>query len=355
MGVYSNNTSLGIDVNNIAEQVCHERVGIEAALAIVAESESNYNKIMQAVGVNELQYYEENGVEFVYEAADIKGFFSKIKEFFVKLLEKIKGLFTKFFAMINTWAKSDKEFVNKYKRDLSVVDTKNFKFQGYVFSNLDYDVAAGSNKAQGVANKAIGIAPGGSLENEGGLDEAIKGYEDKEKISDEMRAAFIGSGTELSAGEFAQELFKFFRSNEDSKQEIETVNVNELLTVIDGAAETKKQAEKAYKGIEKSISDSIKDVEKVEKELLKAIPNKTDANETALSSKKVRVAHIISDFLRQNGSMASIVNGAKMAAIRDLNRQSKAVCVKLLTYKPKNESSTVYHTEGGIFGNVTLK
>ena len=141
MGMYSRNIYSDGAVSELLEncEAIEPRTDYfaEAALNIVVEGEENYNRIVQAVGIDEYNYFEENGVEMVYEAADIKGFFGKIKAFFVNLLQKIKGLIKKFISLFDSYTKSDKDFVNKYRRHLVSVNMKNFEYKGYKFKYID--------------------------------------------------------------------------------------------------------------------------------------------------------------------------------------------------------------------------
>ena len=109
MGVYSTtSTMLDYDIDNFVTECVHTP-DMRGAYAIVAENEANYNAIMKAVGIAELAHFESTGEEMMYEAADIKGFFGKLKEFFLKIIAKIKALFKKFFALIDSYNMSDKE------------------------------------------------------------------------------------------------------------------------------------------------------------------------------------------------------------------------------------------------------
>ena len=113
MGVYSIGRNYSRDFDNTGIVECQYEPGMEAALNIVAESELNFNKLMQAVAKDELGYLQENGVEMVYESGTASGFIEKLKAFFLKIWEKIKGLFRKFFAKINSYLIDDKKFADK--------------------------------------------------------------------------------------------------------------------------------------------------------------------------------------------------------------------------------------------------
>ena len=144
MGVYTNNSSLALEAGEIE---CKYEPGLEAALNMVAESESNYNKLMQAIGIHELNVLESTGAEMVYEAGDIKSLAESVKKFFLNIWEKIKGLFKKFFALFDGYIKSDKEFIRKYKKDLmKLTNTKDYKYKGYEFENLNLSLDSVSSK-----------------------------------------------------------------------------------------------------------------------------------------------------------------------------------------------------------------
>ena len=77
-----------IDMDAIEAQPCYEENAVDSAYRIMAENQANWNAIMEAVGIDELAIYESTGSEIIYEEGTISGIFTKIKEFFKKLLEK---------------------------------------------------------------------------------------------------------------------------------------------------------------------------------------------------------------------------------------------------------------------------
>ena len=137
--------SAAINDADIIAQECFEDNMHTAALRVVAESESNWNQIMQAMAIQELAAYEETGDADYYLTESTNGFFASVKAFFKKLLEKIKGIFVKFVSIIDSWAKSDKDFVNKYKKKVLSANTKDFEFNGYVFTYKRENPGKGDN------------------------------------------------------------------------------------------------------------------------------------------------------------------------------------------------------------------
>ena len=369
MGVYSINS--GIETNFDTDMITESSYtpDIAGAYAIVAENEANYNRIMKSVGIAELACLESTGVEMIYEAGDIKSFFGKIKQFFLSIIEKVKSLVKKFFALIDSYTKSDKDFVDKYKKTLYNIKTTDFEYEGYEFSNLDWSPSAAAKRMQDKIEKDLGystadfasvvkVADATNMDTDE-FDKIVKNYEDAEDIREAMRGAAIKSGdSKLEASEFAGEIFKYFRSDEDSKQTIDNVNVNDLLSWIYNTADAKKKAQNVYNEIEKTIKKDISDLEKAEKAIEKLVPGNsdTDTNLTSYRTKALQACNKVINMTKDKLNFLQQVNGGLLTAIKDRNRQAKSVCVKLLTYKPKNESAGVgSYSEGGFLSGVILK
>ena len=342
--IYASNIE-NTQLTNAFEE-CNYEPGIEAAWGIVTESEANYNRIMQAIGIEELCAYSETGQELVYESSNVKGFIGKAKEFFMKMWEKIKGMFKKFFAMFDSYTKSDKDFINKYKTHLLKVNARNFEYKGFNFTNLNYDVAKAAEKAL----DPVPINTDGTIGED--VEAGLNKVSNKSEIVEKMRGAVLGESS-LEASEFTKELFKLFRSDEDSKETLDNINVSSLIANISGNSGLKKEADKSYKDLEKKFKETLKTLDKLEKSLTKAA---TDSE----SGAKVRYANAAIYFVKEQMNIAQIVNGAKLTAIKDCNRQSKAICVALMNYKPKNEGFSFgddddVYNEGGFLSNVIIK
>ncbi|MCK9198483.1 MAG: hypothetical protein M0P49_02660 [Bacilli bacterium] len=306
---------------------------------------------MQAIGIDELAVLESTGAEMVYEAVDIKSVFGKIKEFFVNLFRKIQGIFQKLMALINSWVRDDKAFVAKYKKHLMGISTKDFEYKGYVFTNQNLDIAAASKKGMEIIEKEVGATIDNAWKDAADAKKWTDATENKSDILEKARGAVIG-GNPIDSGDFAKELFMFFRNGEDSKVDIDNVSVTALLSIIDGAAEAKKQADKAYREVEKCFKEFFTAVDKAEKELVKVVPKGTDAENTD-ASVKIRGGSACMQFVKDQAGIVTVLNGAKLSAIKDENRQAKSICVQLMNYAPKNESAFV-HTEGSSFLNSVV-
>lgn len=323
MGVYnikSNNDSL---LNEETYIECTQEPGIEAAYTMIVESEQNYNNMMKMIGINELNVFETTGQEMVYEAVDIKGFIAAAKKFFLNLWEKIKGLFKKFFSMFDAAVKNDKEFLKKYNKELTLASSnlKDFEFEGFEFKLSAVSVSGAESAMNGYFTKVFVTDVAQSIEN----------YKD-EDLEDKLRGAAIGKG-DLSQAELAKELFSILRSGQDSKETISNISLVKYMNEIEGSAKAKKEAEKSFKEIKKAIDTIIRNLEKDERDLLKEKNSDLEAQ-----SRKIKDTNNQISAEKTKMSILQTVNGAILTAIKDQNKQARSVCVKAMSYKPKNES-----------------
>lgn len=328
---------------------CNYENIMEATFDNIANSINNHNEIMKAVAFGELSYMSENnGQEFIYEAADIKGFFKKMKELFIKIWQKIKGLFDKFFSTIDSYTRNDKTFVNKYKTKISNADTKGFSYKGYNFtiSNLVSDAAS---KLDAEIKK---------MDPHPSADESkIKLCENRIEVSDKLRGSVLGQ-SECSATDFTKELFKKLRDGEDSKKELTNISTDNLIKIISNSAELKKEAKNAYTALQTEIKAAIKVVENTENDLLNSVSDKTNAESISEASKKIKAAHCSVYLLQEKLSILQVVNGQYLTAIKDSNRQAKSICVALMSHNPKKKASDSYQTESTVYSflnNVELQ
>ena len=236
------------------------------------------------------------------------------------ILNKIKQLFAKFFALLNSYIKDDKEFVDKYSKQLLNVNTNNFKFKGFNFTNVEtFDIQkANSNierKIKTVLSSLDKIPNNAKSENQK--------FADKVDFANELRGSVL-KVKDLSSSEFSKELFKYFRNGSDSKEEVNDINVSKELSNISNNSSLKKKAEKALTELEKGIKENIKNLNNLEKSLLKDKDNH--------NAEKIKYCNNIVKCLKDSQSILQVANGSHLNAIKSQNRQSKAICVSLLGY-----------------------
>ena len=328
-----------LDIENMTYEECAYENPFEAASYIVAETENNYNSIIKAMALDELAVYEATGQEMVYEAANFKAFFGKIKELFKKLWEKIKGMFQKFFAKINSLAMKDKDFVKKYAAALRKVDLKGFEYKGYTFTNTDKADLAVSQSDIEANTKSLATIKDLEEVDLTKYYEGISG-DSLTNLLDTFRGKCVGKSS-IEEGDFSDELFAYFRKGEDTKDTITINKVDDLLEVIKGYGDLKTNAEKMLNNLKTNIDKIIKDLDNAERSVEKS--------DVSTKTGLTRAYAATTTLLKSRMDILTLWSGAKLKAMKDENAQAKSICVKLLTYKPKNESAGFVHTEGGSY------
>lgn len=328
------------EMNNTV--ISHESVqespyelGIGGALMHVYENECNYNALMKAAALSEMKYYNETGGDlFVQEAGALAGFLQKAKDFFKKVIEKIKSIAKKFVAKINQYTMKDKDFVKKYQNELIRKDLKDFEFNGYAFPDW-----SGNTETSGAANKV-----------------KDDGSDDTDAINDIIeanRGNIVGAGA-MTESEYRDELKeKLYGDKEDIK-----VQIRAELNTISETSKLVKAAEKEEKDIIKGIDEIIKKIEKKINEIDKGINAdiKADKNADTIESRDnhIKASNNRITVFKALSNDLTVYFGAKVKALNDKNRQAKAICVKALSYKATNEAAVSEGGYGDIFSGVEI-
>lgn len=338
---------------------------IEGALMHVYENACNYNALMKAVGLAEMKYYQETGKElFLNEAGAFSGFIDKLKAFFKKVIEKIKSIFHKFMAVINQYRMTDAEFLKKYSSEIRRKNLKDFEYNGWTFKDLntvvnyvknlptkfsDYGntvkgAIGGTTFADDLANSITsGKIPSSNSSDYIGAGlgektatkvEAFYTSEKKDEIVEMIRGATLDAPdkTKYTSSEFVEELKK--KCYGDGKEKFD-VKIEEWLGYINNAKDDIKTAEKAQKDVTKAIEYMIKNIDSEEKEINKKI----NAGEDKEANKYVfKIVSATGDLYRHMSDIFTTYYGTMIQALKDRNRQAKAICVKALSYKAESAS-----------------
>ena len=397
MGIFTSNTyGTAIDIYSPAEQELQvEGVHInfyEAGMVAVSECESVYNKAMKEIGIGELRYMEENGHEVIYEAVDFAAVKEKIKNFFKKLIDKVKSILHAFITKLSSWTSQDKEFVKKYEKEFSRKwnDIKeDFEFKGYTFTLGKDFVENGLAKAANFSDvdtfkaKSTHITVDLSGTNVTPKDESTTGNdinsditslrESRDDIEEEMRAevckAFgnacscskTPTTTKMDAKEYSTALFEMFRNGESSKENVEKskLSVSNILEDLRTSDTTKKLAEKSTKAVLKTIEDCIKGLEKTQTAAGKEDVGKED-DKIELRNAKVSALVEVTSFVRTNREYIVQANAAYIQALADRSRQNKAIMVKVIAGGKKMQRESYAYTNesystGSFLDSVVLK
>ena len=335
------NTNISAPTNWDAVQESPYTLGLEGGLMHVYENECNYNAIMKAAGLSELKYYKENGGDlFVQEAGAAGGLIDRFIAFFKKVIEKIKQIFKKFVMIISSYISKDKDFVKKYK-PMVFKNFKEFKFTGWDFESskgLDINrIPIGTGSAENIAKKHPAVVM--TDDNMEELLNTVRGNVTGESVSDDK--------------EFRDALHKCLYGEEKVEMTITSSKCAEAFEVISDTKKNIKNAENYQKSITDKIEAYIKQLEKAKDSLVKNLGNEDKATDTDRNSNRINAITKSIELNKEYSNIATTTFSAVIGALKDLNRQSKAICIKALNSgsRKSTEESAI---SGDIFANVEI-
>lgn len=288
-----NGTSKPIDIDNIGyvDVAFSEHSYVQDGYDFILETTRFFNEAEKVFYSKVMGSY---GDEKIINES-FGDFFNKIKDIIKKFIEWIKKVFKQFVAKLAALVSSDK-YIKKHHNLLSKFDaTDEFEFNGYAFTHvtdvtvpranaLDAFVGSGNNIFS-IDNTSVDLGFVGTDTNADKINKTNEYLQKRidtlndslEDFYDDFRGKVINQDdTKITSTEFAEELFKKFRSgdNRTSSITIDSTYVNEAYRRFDKYKETVKEIEKTQKAI-------IKDYEDLEKHLDKLIKfNKDQQNFT---------------------------------------------------------------------------
>ena len=346
--IFNNNTS-----STGAVKESKYELGLSGALMHVYENECNFNAIVKSVGLSELKYYQETGKDlFLNEAGAFSSFIAKVKEFFKKVLEKIKAIFHKFMAVINSFVMKDKEFVKKYGNEIRRKDITDLEFNGYKklieASGFDIDYVDKFEKLVNIYKM---------------LEPQEKDLGDIEKKKNENRGTLIEKTGEYTRTEMLEEIREQTYGDKETFDVTDTIRAN-AVSDIENTSKATKAYKEAYGKLDKTLKQIISDLEKAEKDYVNLgdfkeedagsndDPKEFVKNKNAERTKKIQNFNGRINLIKELADDATALHGFFAGAIKDVNRQSRAICVKIIGYK-KQESARL-ESANDIFAGVQL-
>ena len=338
----------------------------EGAMVAVAESETNYTRLMMGIGITEAVAYSETGEPMVYTESFIGDVVDKIKEFFKKLWDKIKALFKRFVLMFDQYFKSDKDFLKKYKSRILKSSTKDMTFSGYPFSKAK-GIKAGSavdskiGSAEAVVNTIKGKI--GNYDLNTAEDALDRLSEKREENVDQFRGSLVEQNS-VDASDFHDELFEYFHgatSKETLSDSDAEMNLSNCIIVLEKSKDAIKSAQKVVDKIGKWIDDAVKIIENEAKSTIETNISKMSGSDDAKSKAKTLQGRIVNTYValfRDCGGVLTQYAGALLTALKDLNRQARAICAKAIVKSGKiNEESagSEYFGGGSFLSSVVFK
>lgn len=246
----------------------------EESLYIVENIHENYQTIMKHIGIAELQSLEESGREMVYTEGVLSSMFNAVKNFLQKIWEKIKSLFKRFMMIIDSYTKTDKEFLDKYRSQiLAARDLSNFTFKGYKWNENAFNQTPSAMLELTAASAGSGATAHLSTGSSEEYDKLEDKYDDfEETIRGEVIKGLGGQGGKFTSSEFIKELKEIYQSGDSEKQELDNkdIKVHDIITELAESRKLKKGVNDVFKACKKSVEDDEKYVERMQKDHFKS-------------------------------------------------------------------------------------
>lgn len=222
----------------------------ECCIESMLINERNYSNIMMSVAHEEMQYFVEHGEEMPVNEASIGGFFDKIKDMINRAWEKIKSIFEKCLATINSWISTDRRFVEKYSETIKSADKGCFKFTGYnVPSNYADKADAGFNA---VANC---------------LSDCIKDLNSGSKSAGKRTASDLAKEYLYQDDETAEQTLRQIRENMGIHKQVKLeLTPAIVITELKEGKDNKKCIKSSYAHCKTSIAGMKKDIEQAKRD-----------------------------------------------------------------------------------------
>lgn len=375
MGIYTNYTGGSISSNYtdvqpfVGENFNYHELGIMAA----AEIATNHNSFMKSIALSELAAVEQTGsTDVLYESVNIKGIFEKIKMFFKKVIEKIHKIFHTFIAKMKSWFGNNASFAKTYEKEVvkGWANVKNdWEFKGYKFTNINLNVEQAdamkvslTDAAETIKNalssgdittlcqaSAITVSEDGLKQVREHMDDIKesmrKGLIDglkKNSFNTSVSASYSGGG--LDSSEFTEELFKVFRNDQDSKEDISKDKILEsyggsisgMMTYIKEFDKIKSKTEAAERKLVKGIDDLIKKVDKAQNDLIKENKDKTKSeDEKKINEIAVQASSVFQTLYSGLSELTTQTFSALLQAQKDACVQAKEIAVKVIGQSKK--------------------
>ena len=379
---------------------CHEDNFLVAGARICAESTENMNRIMQACAIQEFCYFEENGTEMVYTEAAVTGFIEKAKAFFMNLWKKIQGIFKKAIMMFSSKSKTDKEFLNKYKKEITAAQNSSFgdtevdiydyvfyknpgaftRFKGCATGDSGFQAIGktAENCARWVADKSSAKSLASDLldmrstdNNDEAktktqadkLDDDLKLVAEndwKEDYKDKVRGDMVkvispSAPNDISASEFAKEIAEACQGDSSKDTVSLSTALRKAAKFLEDSKDITKGLNDWLKAWKKSIDEEINALNTVAKDLNR--DTRKDANN--VNRAKGAEHTIVTACINMDKDIKTIgitFHSAVINQIKACSGQSKAICVKAVHYKkPKNESyAYTEESTGSLLDSIEL-
>lgn len=314
---------------------------VEESWNVVYESQYNMNQIMKAIAMNECNAAYAGVLTESWD--DVKGFFQRVKEAFIRLVKKVAAIVKKWIDNATTTFRSNKSFWTKYGGKLGQgltaiqADTGKKKMKGYKFpasivnNGLNMNGADKALKTSISTTFHVNFTNGTMDESHYGDETSGKDYSSKmSKIYAELAAAF-SSGSRFSVGsdissmdEFRKACKKAFYGG-DEKEEY-WMSVEQIKAILDKPDKCIKNAKDSYKKFEKSINGTISALKRLESSASKNYKSdeKDPIGSNASQTKKLNIIRQGINACQDGSNAMQVCQSVWLSAMRTYAYQARA-------------------------------
>ena len=328
MGIFTNQSDFFNEgaILNVEEAVGYDN-GVYSAQIAQIEGLQNHlalfeggikTDIQEALMISEGVNDEE---VMAFSESVIGDMLKRIKEFFMKLWSKIKAIFKGFMARIDSvWIKSNKEFINKYKKDIIGKDLTDFEVKFRKEKSSPTRISFNS-----ITSSEIGKLGGVVLVTAIDVDDAkvkkARDDFDSDKFREKLLGSFIGNTSGVEEKEFEKEAFDAYYEDEDSN-EVSQSDISTIMTEMMSFKKNKNDLKKKNDEINKAMNDIVKNLDKRQSEVLKKAPV-TDSNK----AERISATHVQYGQTRDDSKVTNTDNDKRVLSIEtdDKNKRSSEI------------------------------
>lgn len=319
---------------------------VEEAYMIMYESEYNYNKLLEAIGMRELSEAV-RGREFVLEAVDIKSFFGKIKKFIVDMFSRITKAFKNALGKLHSMVMNDRKFEAKYGNKITQGEKeyKGEKIDIYKFDKpLEFKSSGNENNSKAGFDHALDLMESGTFRMEDFTEDKNANWSNKNTIK-----VFTGLDTDGNIGELSKLLTDYYFGEKD-KAPGSSFSANVIRGILSSDKEVK-SLNSAYDTIKKSYKQALANLDSAEKAAMKAESTETGRNHISM------IANWYAQRIRFEQNIRNIQNTVLIKAASAKRKQARKLASVYIKAAGgyANESAhinTSRNSSDGIFSNV---
>lgn len=325
----------GTALMEIATEGVLEGLQIQAALH-VADATIAYTSVNESA----------EKAEGVFESV-VGSTIGRIKDGLKKLWSKMKAWFKSVAKSFQVTFTSGKDFVKKFKKEIEGKRSTGFEYQGHIWT-----VDAGNGKAEGALKSLNKIAESVLTGTAVSTDPDHKHdlSELKEKAISAVASVVGVSGTDADLSGIKEALAKAYRNGADEKvenKEFAKLGKGALIELIEKVDAHRKVIDDAEKIVDKQFAESLKALDKLEKEIAKS-PD-ADYGDNASAKRAANAAHaaVVSNVTRYVQTLNSTIASAAVESIKASAKEAESVLKSFVRYKGVKESFGAEDLEQG--------